>query len=221
MAATLRIDVYLDLVCPWCLIGKRYLDEAIAQFHQSAPASRVDLHWHSVQLLPEVPQQGLAFQAFYLKRLGSAEGLRQRQAQVNAAAARAGFQIDFNAIPVMPNTLQAHQLLRYASTRMAAEPFAVLLEALFAAHFHGGANLGERATLCRIAARHGLNAAALEDWITGGAGKPEARDVPGVPFFVFNQRVALSGAQPPDRLLDAMQQAQVAAQAAAQAEPAL
>lgn len=217
MARPLGIDVYFDLICPWCLIGKRYLDQALLQFRQAAPDSAVDLRWHSVQLLPDTPVDGWDFNAFYLKRLGNAEGLRQRQAQVNAAAGRAGFQIDFSRIPFMPNTLQAHQLLNFASTRLPAEDFTVLLERLFAAHFHESKNLGERATLLGIAWHMGLSPVALQAWLDSGAGRPLARDVPGVPFFVFNRQLALSGAQPPDVLLDAIWQVI----AAVQSEPAL
>ncbi len=207
MANTLTIDIYLDLICPWCLIGKRHLDAALRQFQHVAPETAVALRWHSVQLLPDVPPQGWDFNAFYLQRLGGAQALRQRQAQVNAAAARAGLQIDFDGIPRMPNTLLAHQLLAFAGTRLPAAPFAALLEQLFAAHFHQGQNLGDRAVLRAIAADHGLPAAALETWLDSGAGQPEARDVPGVPFFVFNQQRAMSGALLPEVLLDAMLQA--------------
>jgi predicted DsbA family dithiol-disulfide isomerase len=201
------IDVYLDLICPWCLIGKRYLDEALETFGRRAPHTDVQVRWHSVQLLPDVPAQGYDFNAFYLKRLGGEQPLRQRQRQVNAAASRAGFQIDFSNIPRMPNTLQAHQLLNFASGRLPAVAFAALLEHLFAAHFSGGADLGDRATLCRIAQSHSLDTAALQAWIADGAGQPLPLDVPGVPFFVFNRQLALSGAQPPQILLDAMQRA--------------
>lgn len=207
MTTTLTIDVYLDLICPWCLIGKRHLDDALATFSRSGSSRQVDVRWHSVQLQPDAPAQGWDFNAFYLQRLGSAEGMRQRQAQVNAAAARAGFQIDFGGIARMPNTVQAHQLLAFGSTHLPAARFANLLERLFAAHFHQGEDLGERATLRAIADSVGLSVAALDDWWDGGHGRPQARDVPGVPFFVFNRQLALSGAQPPEVLLDAMRQA--------------
>ena len=194
----------MELTQPWCLIGKCQLDQALARFHEAAPDSTVQLRWHSVQLLPDAPAEGWDFEAFYQRRLGS--GLKARQAQVNAAAQGVGLQIDFGNIPRMPNTLQAHQLLSFASTRLSSDSFAQLLEALFAAHFLQGGNLGARATLLRIAAGLGLDTAELEAWIASGAGKPEAQDVPGVPFFVFNQQLALSGAQPADALLDAMRQ---------------
>lgn len=207
MAAALRIDVYLDLVCPWCLIGKRFLDKALLQFHQSAPHCTVHLHWHSVQLLPDTPQQGWDFKSFYLQRLGGAETLRLRQAQVNAAALSAGFQIDFESIPHMPNTFQAHQLLGYANTQLPAGQFVLLLERLFAAHFHERRNLGERASLLAIAADMGLQRADVVAWMDSGAGRPLRLDVPAVPFLVFNRKLALSGAQPVPELLEAMRKA--------------
>jgi len=213
MAAALEIDVYVDLICPWCLIGKRYLDEAVSDLRHDAPDTQVDVRWHSVQLLPNAPAQGWDFNVFYLQRLGSAEAMRQRQAQVNAAAARAGFQIDFAGMTRMPNTLQAHQLLAFASTRLSSARFAELLERLFAAHFQRGEDLGTRATLLAIADGMGLDAAALAQWLDAGHGQPVALDVPGVPFFVFNQQLALSGAQPPEVLLDAMRQASAQATA--------
>jgi predicted DsbA family dithiol-disulfide isomerase len=217
MAAPLSIDVYLDLICPWCLIGKRFLDEALLQFRLTAPDSTVEVRWHSVQLLPDAPVDGWDFNRFYLKRLGTAENMRQRQAQVNAAAGRAGFQIDFSRIPFMPNTQQAHQLLNFASTRLHVEDFSVLLERLFAAHFWNSKNLGECATLLGIAQDMGLSPVTLQACLDRGVGKPVARDVPGVPFFVFNRQLAMSGAQPPDVLLDAMWRVS----AAVQNEPAL
>lgn len=202
-----RIDVYIDLICPWCLIGKRHLDAALVQCEQITPHTKAQVRWHSVQLLPDIPTQGLDFKPFYIRRLGGPEALRQRQAQVNAAAAQAGFQIDFGGISYMPNTLQAHQLSKFASARLSSAHFAQLLERLFAAHFRHGQNLGDRSTLLQIAADSGLDADAAAHWMDSGAGHPLPLDVPGVPFYVFNHTLALSGAQPVEVLLDAMQQA--------------
>lgn len=207
MDTPLNIDVYIDLICPWCLIGKRHLDSALVQWEQIAPHTKAQVRWHSVQLLPDIPAQGLDFNTFYLRRLGGAEPLRQRQAQVNAAAAQAGFQIDFSGIPYMPNTLQAHQLLNFASAHLSSAHFAQLLERLFAAHFSLGQNLGDRSTALQIAAESGLDADAAAQSMDSGAGQPLPLNVPGVPFYVFNHTLALSGAQPVSVLLDAMQHA--------------
>ncbi len=207
MDRSLNIDVYIDLICPWCLIGKRHLDAALVQWEQIAPHTKAQVRWHSVQLLPDIPAQGLDFNTFYLQRLGGPQALRQRQAQVNAAAAHAGFQFDFGGITYMPNTLQAHQLLNFASAPLSSAHFAQLLERLFAAHFSLGQNLGDRATLLQIAEQATLDTDAAARWMDSGAGQPLPLDVPGVPFYVFNHTLALSGAQPVSVLLDAMQQA--------------
>lgn len=211
MSATPIIDVYVDLVCPWCLIGKRHLESALTQWQHDASAPVPIVRWHSVQLLPDAPAEGWDFHAFYLKRLGSEESIRQRRAQVNAAAAQAGLQIDFSGIARMPNTLQAHRLLFFAQRRLEATEFSALLEQLFAAHFHDGDNLGERAVLIRIAAHHGLDGTELDACLDASDVCLSGNDVPSVPYFVFNQRVALSGAQSPDDLLEAMRQAAVPA----------
>lgn len=207
MQQQLVMDVYVDLVCPWCLIGKRQLDRALAEFTRSHPETLVDLRWHSVQLLPQVPAEGLDFMAFYIQRLGTEQAVRQRQAQVIAAAQVLGLQLDFSQIKRMPNTLLAHQLLSFAAVQLSGALYAALLERLFAAHFKRGENLGERTTLLRIAAEFALDPQLLDTWLERGAGKPLAHAVPGVPFFVFNGQVSLSGAQPAPVLLAGMQQA--------------
>lgn len=207
MAHTMEVDVYIDLVCPWCLIGKRHLDDAVHWFKAIAPQVPVTVQWHSVQLLPDAPPQGWDFHSFYVRRLGSEEALSQRQAQVRAAAAQAGVHIDFSTIPHMPNTLLAHQLLNFASARLSAAHLSDLLERLFAAHFQQSRNIGERNTLLAIATDMGLDGHALQAWWDSGSGVPLPQAVAGVPYFVFNRKLALSGAQPAQVLVDAMQQA--------------
>lgn len=207
MAQELVIDVYFDLICPWCLIGKRQLDWALAALARTDPEVAVDVRWHSVQLLPDLPVQGMDFTAFYIQRLGSAQAVRQRQEQVRQAAVGAGALVNFSSMARMPNTLQAHQLLAFASTRQTPHQHAQLLERLLAAHFSRGENLGERATLLVIAQGFDLPMAELSHWLESGLGKPLPLEVPGVPFFAFNHRVFLSGAQPPGLLLSSMRQA--------------
>lgn len=206
MAPGLVIDVYFDLICPWCLIGKRHLDQALAEIRKIDPLRAITVRWHSVQLLPDVPPEGLDFTAFYVNRLGSAQAVRQRQAQVSDAAVRAGAEVDFARIPRMPNTRLAHQLLAFACTRLTSPQHTQLLERLLEAHFSRGENLGDRAALVGIAQGFGLPAAELLDWLDSGKGLPVPIEVPGVPFFVFDRQIALSGAQPPEALLAAIHQ---------------
>jgi predicted DsbA family dithiol-disulfide isomerase len=207
MSSELHIDVYFDLICPWCLIGKRHLNLALAQLAQEAPDIEVSLQWHSVQLIPDVPAAGLDFAEFYLQRLGSAEAVRARQAQVRAAAQAAGVELDFGRIKRFPNTLRAHQLFAFAARHLAADQLEAMLERLFAAYFNRGEDLGDMATVRAIAVEWGLDVSALQTWIDAGQGLPKPVGVPGVPFFVFNRVQALSGAQPPATLLAALQSA--------------
>ncbi len=207
MAQELVIDVYFDLICPWCLIGKRHLDRALAELDRTDPEMAVEVRWHSVQLLPDLPVQGMDYTAFYIQRLGSAQAVRQRQEQVRQAAEGAGAVVDFSRMAYMPNTLRAHQLLAFARTRQTPHEHAQLLERLLAAHFSRGEDLGARAALLLIAQEFDLPMAELSHWLESGMGKPMLLEVPGVPFFVFNRRAALSGAQPPGLLLRSMRQA--------------
>ena len=207
MAKELVIDVYFDLICPWCLIGKRHLDLALTELARTDPEVAVDVRWHSVQLLPDLPVDGRDFTEFYIQRKGSAQEVREGQERVKQAAVGAGAVVNFSIIARMPNTLQAHQLLAFASTRQTPDQHAQLLERLLAAHFSRGEDLGERATLLTIAQDFDLPMAELSLWLESGMGKPMPLEVPGVPFFVFNHRLSLSGAQPPELLLSSMRQA--------------
>jgi predicted DsbA family dithiol-disulfide isomerase len=204
MPPTLSIDVYFDLICPWCLIGKRHLNQALAQLAQISPCAQVSVTWHSVQLIPDVPAEGLDFAKFYLQRLGSADAVRARQAQVRAAAHRAGAEVDFARILRFPNTRKAHQLFSFATSHLAPLETERLLERLFEAYFNLGEDISDRATLGRIAARHGLDTPDLDAWMACEQWQPVNIQVPGVPFFVINQSHQLSGAQPVDVLLAAM-----------------
>ncbi|MFX1676653.1 DsbA family oxidoreductase [Paraburkholderia sp. A2WS-5] len=200
----LHIDFYFDFVCPWCLIGKRNLEAAIAALEARWPHVSVQVAWHSVELLPHTPVGGLPYEAFYLARLGSAQAVAQRRAQVRQAARAAGVELAFERIRVLPNTAAAHALVahtteldggRYRGTH------AELIERLFTAYFIEGEDIGDAATLSRIARECGVDDAA-------SASQPRAHGatnrVDGVPYFVFDGRYTLSGAQPPQVLIEAM-----------------
>jgi predicted DsbA family dithiol-disulfide isomerase len=211
MTASVRIDAYVELICPWCFIGKRHLTRALAQLADTDPELRVNVQWHMVQLIPQVPTEGWPFAEFYLRRLGSSEAVRQRQAQVRAAAAQAGVEIDFARIARFPNTTLAHRLFAFA----ARQPSAVdaLLERLFEAYFQRGENIGDIGTLLDIAQQLGLDREAVNAWLEDKpAQTPEAPGVGAVPLFVFNGQFSLSGAQPAEMLLSTIKHcAQVSA----------
>lgn len=209
MSGRLRVDVFFDFICPWCLIGKRQLEHAQVQFRSRHPGVQITTQWHGVQLLPQLPAQGEPFADFYRKRLGNAEAVAMRQTQVQQAAAEVGLVIDLSRIPTMPNTADAHRLFERASELGNVAQRDILLERLFAAYFQKGEDLGCRETLLAIARSCGIDAQAVADCLLGDAtpfaGSPGASG--GVPSFQLDRRMTVVGAQPAVALLGAMSQA--------------
>lgn len=209
MSGHLRIDVFFDFICPWCLIGKRQLEHAQVQFRSRHPGVQITTQWHGVQLLPQLPAQGEPFADFYRKRLGNAEAVAMRQTQVQQAAAEVGLAIDLSRIATMPNTADAHRLFERASELGNVAQRDLLLERLFAAYFQKGEDLGCRETLLAIARSCGIDAQAVADCLLGDAtpfaGSPGASG--GVPSFQLDRRMTVVGAQPAVALLGAMSQA--------------
>ena len=129
--ATLVIDFHFDLICPWCLIGKRHLDAALAALHAELPQLAIELRWHGHELLPDLPPGGVPYQAFYERRLGGAAAVTARRAQVQAAAQQAGLVLAFERIRTMPNTRLAHCLLDCVRRHGTPAQLAALIDALF------------------------------------------------------------------------------------------
>jgi predicted DsbA family dithiol-disulfide isomerase len=209
----LHIQVDFDLICPWCLIGKRHLETALAMFAELRPDVATTVEWRSCPLIPQLPAAGIPYREFYLARLGGPEPLAIRQAQVRNAASEAGLTLALDRIEVMPNTLLAHRLLRYARESGAGELVPALIEWLFQAYFMGGENLGSPALLRRAADACGLTLPPPEAgpdpdlaWLPDlySLGEPMPRPAHGVPNYVINGTQAISGARPPRALLEAM-----------------
>ncbi|RJG27178.1 DsbA family oxidoreductase [Massilia cavernae] len=211
MTRQLQVEVKFDFICPWCLIGQRQLNRALAALRAEQPGMAVQVHWRGVQLLPDVPAAGLPFVEFYKRRLGSEAAMRQRQEQVLRAAEAAGGRVDYSAIAIMPNTADAHRLLAHASRHGTVAQRDALLERLFRAYFEQGEDLGNSEVLLAHGVACGFERAALRRELRGarvpfvayGAGDGNS----GVPLFTFDARLTLSGARPHDVLLGAMRHA--------------
>ena len=203
-AQHIRIDVWFDLICPWCWIGKRHLKDALASFNERHPDVGVAVHWHSVQLIPDVPPQGWPYKLFYEHRLGGSEAVRARQEQVQQAATRAGLRIHYDSLSVFPNTWQAHRLFCLAKQQLQPNQLDALLDDLFKAYFQDGCNLGDVIALNTLAKAHGLDLSHIEELETPATWTLPANQS-GVPFFIFDQTHALSGAQQPEALTSAME----------------
>ena len=210
----LSIDVSYDLICPWCLIGKRHLDSAISQLRAERPDLAIDVEWRSLPLIPDTPLAGIPYREFYVARLGSPQAVAARQAQVRAAAQAAGLALALEQIDTFPNTLLAHRLVRFARQAQGAQAAADLVENLFTRFFVRAENIGDPQVLrqalleCGIAVPGGAQAPLQHEspWLppVRDPHEPAQRGITGVPHFAFNGRPALSGAQPPAALLQAM-----------------
>lgn len=198
------IEVYSDLICPWCFIGKRQLDRALAEQGNDD----VTLAWRAYQLYPELPAQGMERQAFLEARSrrtgGDGDDARRETARrLTAAGEQVGIAFDFEAQQVMPNTLLGHRLLALAPPERQHD----LAELLFLAYFCEGRDIGDGAVLLDIAEAAGMTRAASEAALATDGGLAEVREqlelaraagVSGVPFLILAGRFGIPGAQSPE-----------------------
>jgi len=215
MLGAFTIDVVSDVVCPWCYIGKRRLEAALARLRESEPDLPIQVRWHPFQLNPDLPAEGIDRRQYVETKFGGPERARQVYARVGAAGETVGIPFAFNAIQRQPNTLDAHRLVAWAQSRNEGDPEA-LVEALFRAYFLEGRYVGDREELVRLAqaagydpadARAFLDSDEMKDAIADADRRARTMGISGVPFFIFGGKTALSGAQEPEALLDAIAQA--------------
>jgi predicted DsbA family dithiol-disulfide isomerase len=169
------------------------------------------VRWLPFQLNPDLPESGIPREEYVARKFGArGKGVNER---VTAAGRQVGIPFDYEKMQVQPNTLNAHRLMLYAEGQGQQDELA---EELFRSHFTQGSNLTDKGTLAAIAARAGIDRQAAADYLAGSEGREaiaqaetDARSagIGGVPFFIFNRRVGVSGAQDPDTLLAAMEQA--------------
>jgi predicted DsbA family dithiol-disulfide isomerase len=203
----LQIEIVSDVVCPWCFIGKRRLEQALGR----APDTPVSLRWRPFQLNPQLPAGGVERAEYVRAKFGArATEIYDRVARVGRGV---GIDFAFDRIVRQPNTLPAHQLIGAAAVAGVEE---AMVETLFRAYFLEGADLTSRACLLGLAARAGLASSdaqlALDDTQLRQAVLYEERSahslgIEGVPFFIFGGRVGVSGAQEVDVLVAAIEQA--------------
>ncbi len=209
----LQIDVISDVVCPWCFIGQKKLARALALYREQNPAAEAPtVTWHPFQLNPGLAESGVD-RAEYLKRkFGERSG--DIYARVSAVGAQVGIPFAFDKVVRQPNTLAAHSLIALAGDAGRQD---AVVEALFRAYFIDGRDLTANETLAEIACGAGLGREAVEQCLASAEARAhvqgedeEARrlGVDGVPFFIFNRRYSMSGAQDPETLLEAMLKAE-------------
>jgi predicted DsbA family dithiol-disulfide isomerase len=207
----MKVEIYSDIACPWCYIGKKRFERALASFPDK---DRVEVVYRPFQLdpnLPSDPSQAIPSPQYLQARFGP--GFRQKVEPVVQLAAAEG--IDFNFDQVLEiNTMDAHRLLWLAAEEGEAVQVRVK-EGLFKAHFSDGLNIGDRDVLVKVATEAGLEADKVRAYLESDAGRDEVKTatrqgqemgISGVPTFVFEGQWSVSGAQESDTFLKVLTQ---------------
>ena len=196
MSDLIRVDVFSDIACPFCFIGDTRLERA------THPDIKLDWVWHPFQLQPNMPERGIAWETFSVQKFGGLEARRAAFATVLQAGQNEGITFDFETMPVAPNTALAHRLVLLASKSGLGKPMAL---ALYKAYFSQAQDITDSLILEQIAVQVGLDLNLVRVTLAGVRFRQEVEDsqleaqrlgISGVPFFIFNQRLSLSGAQP-------------------------
>jgi len=194
-----RIEIASDVVCPWCYIGKRRLEKALALLKDEI---KPQLRWLPFQLNPGMPKEGMPRAEYRKAKFGSLERSRALDARVIAEGKSEGIEFAFDRIERTPNTSEAHKLIALAENQNA------VVDALFRAYFEEAKDIGDPAVLAEIAARCGVkgwpeearDVSAVEEEV-------RAMGISAVPTFIFERRSGVSGAYPAEQLAAAMREA--------------
>ena len=202
-----RIDVVSDVVCPWCFIGKHRLEKALAL----KPGIAVEVHWRPFFLNDWIPREGISREQYLTTKFGSPERYKGIAQRVTAAAAAEGLVYAADKMERQPNTLDCHRLIRWAEgIGKAAE----MKQRLMDLYFTQGADLTDRATLVQAAADVGLDADSVRAQLASDqdvaqieqeAQSAKEAGIEGVPCFIFGGKFAISGAQAPEDLAEAIE----------------
>lgn len=192
---TLPISIVSDIVCPWCFIGHRRLDEALSQL----PDLEVAIDWRPYQLNPHLPRQGVSYREHYARKFGRGSGAVR--ARLEEAGASAGIDFQFELIETIPNTLAAHTVISWATPGPVRT---AVVERLFEGYFLEGKAMGDPAVLAELAGEAGLDSTEVAErlgrdddrqLIAAEADANRRSGITGVPFFVIGEKYPIPGAQ--------------------------
>jgi predicted DsbA family dithiol-disulfide isomerase len=206
-----KIDVISDVVCPWCYLGKARLEAALA----TLPDVEAEIHWRPYMLDPSIPRSGVDRKAYMEAKFGTGPRLGHIHEQLTGFGKDVGISYDFDAIKVAPNTMGAHRLIRWAAQAGPGKQSKVV-DLLFKAYFEEGKDIGSAPVLTDIARKSDMDTSIVETLlptdaeeagVIGEIAAAKQMGITGVPCFVINQKYAVSGAQTPDILADAISKA--------------
>ncbi|MDE3050290.1 MAG: DsbA family oxidoreductase, partial [Nitrospirota bacterium] len=182
------IEIYSDIVCPWCYIGKRRLERALDQLNGAAQAR---ITWRPFELNPTIPKEGMDRATYLEAKFGSLDAFRQLEEHVLAAGAAERIPFAFDKMARTPNTFLAHRLIWYAEQQGRQD---AVVESLFRGYFEEGADIGVLAILVQLAGRSGLSVEAVDRFLQSDEGTEEVKaeeaaghrlGIRGVPYFVL------------------------------------
>ncbi len=215
----LSIDVYSDVVCPWCYIGKRRLERAL----NGTGEVRARVVWRPFQLNPTMPPAGMERRTYLEAKFGSLDAFRPMEEQMLAAGSAEGIPFALDRIVRTPYTFDTHRLLWFADQQGRQD---AMVESLFCGYFVEGEDVGTRPVLVRLAERAGLDPQLVDEMLASEKGQAEVRTeeaaghklgIRGVPYFVFNNMYGFSGAQPVEVFTSAIRRVRAQASATEQA----
>ncbi len=202
--ATLQVDVIADLICPWCYLGKRRLDDALSAVHGPSLVS-----WYPFQINPAMPSSGMSLDEYLDKRFGSAEKLQPAMDEITRMGKTAGINFNFDKLERIPNTLDAHRLMKLAETEQIST--SDLAENILRGFFESGLDIADRDVLIDIGSDSGLSPTEITEMLDNDLSRrvvlsQEAQvrqsGVTGVPDFLINKRLFAIGAQSTESLVN-------------------
>jgi predicted DsbA family dithiol-disulfide isomerase len=208
---TIKIDIVSDVVCPWCYLGKARLERALAALKDV----KAEINWRPYQLDPAIPRGGVDRKHYMEAKFGTGPRLGDVHRQLEGFGREVGIRYDFDAIKVSPNTMDAHRLIRWAAQAGPGIQGKVV-DRLFKLYFSEGADIGNHAVLLKAGVESGMDGAIIEALlptdaeeagVIGEIATSKQMGIQGVPCFIFNQKYAVSGAQTPDILIEAIKNA--------------
>ncbi len=205
----INIDIVSDVMCPWCYIGKKRLEEAVKSLPDELD---IDIRWRPYQLDPTLPKEGKDRQQYLDEKFGGSERAKEIYSAILDAGHEDNIAFNFNGIKVSPNTLDAHRIIRWAASEAPGVQDR-LVDLLFKAYFIDGKNIGDNAVLLDAAEAAGMDRSITESLLIGTADCLEVEQeievarkmgVTGVPCFILDNKYAVMGAQASDVLANAI-----------------
>ena len=209
MKTSIPIDVVSDVVCPWCYVGKRRLERALALL----PELDATVHWRPFRLDPTIPPEGISREAYLTRKFGSVEAVADMYRRLTDMGESESIAFRFDRIERSPNTVDAHRLIKWAGSEGLEDD---MVERLFVAYFCDGLDIGDAGVLADLAGETGFPKGAVTARLAGDESRTETVGevenayrigVTGVPCFIVDQRIVVMGAHPPETIAEAINQA--------------